>query len=50
MDIQAILDAANALGTVEDVILEQDQSRHDSLESLRISMEGFRKYQGIDWA
>ena len=50
MDIQAILDAANALGSVEDVILEQDHSRYDSLESLRISMEGFKKYTGIDWS
>jgi sugar phosphate isomerase/epimerase len=49
MDIQAILDAANALGSVEDVILEQDFSRFDALESLRVSMEGFKKFKGIDW-
>ncbi len=50
MDIQAIVDAAIGLGTVEDIILEQDHSRHDPLESLKISREGFRKLNGVRMA
>lgn len=34
MDIQAITDKANALGSVDYIILEQDYSQHPELESI----------------
>ena len=49
MDIQKIIDTANGLGTVEYMILEQDFTKRDQMESVRISMESFRKYRGIAW-
>lgn len=48
LDIQQIVDAASALGTVDLAILEQDYSAHDSLESIRISMEGLKAIQGLE--
>ena len=49
MDIQKIIDTANGLGSVEYMILEQDFTKRDQMESVRISMESFRKYRGIAW-
>lgn len=49
MDIQSIIDAANAVGTVEYIILEQDMTQLGQLESIRVSMESFKKYSGIEW-
>lgn len=48
MDIQSILNKALELGSVEYVILEQDATKLDELESIRRSMESFRKFEGID--
>lgn len=48
MPIQDILDAANAVGA-EYVILEQDFTQLNQMESVKISMESFRKYNGIQW-
>ena len=49
MDIQQIIDAANATGKIEYIILEQDQTQLDEMESIRLSMACFRKFSGIDW-
>ncbi len=48
MPIQDILDAANQVGA-EYVILEQDFTQLSPMESIQISMDSFRKYQGISW-
>ncbi len=49
MDIQSIINTANSVCRSEYIILEQDYSRHDELESIRISMDSFRKFAGIEW-
>lgn len=48
MDIQSILDAANEAGA-EYVILEQDATQLTPMESIKISMDSFKKYKGIQW-
>ena len=48
MEIQKILDAANEVGA-EYVILEQDFTQLAPLESIKISMDSFKKYNGIEW-
>jgi len=50
MDIQSIIDTANAYTDAEYIILEQDMTRMASeMESIEKSMEGFRKFSGLDW-
>ena len=49
MDIQSIIDTANELGSVEYIILEQDATKLNQLESVKRSMEGFKKFSGISW-
>lgn len=49
MDIQAIIDATTAYTDAQYIILEQDYTKHDELESIEISMESFRKFKGISW-
>lgn len=49
MDIQAIIDAGNASGALEYIILEQDHSRLNQLESIRASKAGFQKFNGLEW-
>ena len=49
MPIQDILNAANELGSVEYVILEQDKTKLDQMESIKVSMESFKKFEGIDF-
>lgn len=49
MDIQSIIDKANALGSIDYIILEQDATKLDELESVKRSMEGFRRFRGIQW-
>ena len=50
MDIQKIIDAANEYADVDYIVLEQDFSKFDELESIRISMENFKKLNGISWS
>ena len=50
LDIQGIIDAGNATGNTEFIILEQDATRYPEMESIRISMDAFRKFKGIEWA
>ena len=46
MPIQEILDAANEAGA-EYVILEQDATQLGEMESIKLSMEAFKKYNGV---
>lgn len=47
LPIQDYIDAANKAPQVEYIILEQDHTRLDELESVRVSMEAFRRFSGI---
>ncbi len=49
MDIQKIIDAGNATGNIEYIILEQDRTQYDEMESIRISMECFHRFSGLIW-
>ena len=50
MPIQDIIDTANACTQAEYIILEQDFTRMPSqIDSIIKSMEGFKKYSGIEW-
>lgn len=48
LDIQSYIDAGNQVG-VEFIYLEQDFTSMDELDSVKISMDNFRKYSGIEW-
>jgi len=49
MDIQRIINQANAVCSCDYIILEQDYTAHDEMESIRISMAHFKKFTGIQW-
>lgn len=49
MDIQSIIDAANTYCGAEYIVLEQDYSQHDEIESIHISMDSFKKFNGVEW-
>ncbi|MDY3918747.1 MAG: sugar phosphate isomerase/epimerase [Candidatus Limivivens sp.] len=49
MDIQKIIDTALELGSIEYIVLEQDATKLNQLESVKRSMEGFHKFSGIVW-
>ena len=50
MKIQEIIDAAAACTSAEYIILEQDFTRLPSqMDSIARSMQGFRKFSGIEW-
>ena len=49
MDIQKIIDTALEIGGIDYIILEQDATKLDQLESIKRSMEGFHKFKGIIW-
>lgn len=48
LDIQAIIDAGNRAG-VEYIILEQDRTQMGEENSIRTSMEAFKKYTGLSF-
>lgn len=48
MDLQAIINAGIDIGA-KYITLEQDHSTHPQLESVKISMDNFKKYSGLDW-
>ena len=48
LPIQDYIDAGNKVG-VEYIILEQDLTKIDEIESIKISMDAFRKFEGIEW-
>jgi sugar phosphate isomerase/epimerase len=49
MDIQKIINAGNVICKSEYIILEQDYSLYDEIESIKISMKSFKKFKGIVW-
>lgn len=49
LPIQEIIDTGNRICKADYIILEQDFSRHDEYDSIRISMESFKKFTGIEW-
>lgn len=49
MDIQKIIDTALGLGSIEYIVLEQDATKLNQLDSIKRSMEGFHKFNGIIW-
>lgn len=48
IDIQSIIDAANQYCGCEYIILEQDATKLDEMESIEISMQSFKKFKGIE--
>lgn len=48
LDIQSYIDAGNKIG-VPYILLEQDFTKLDELESIKVSMDNFRKFKGIEW-
>jgi sugar phosphate isomerase/epimerase len=48
MDIQSIIDAGNDSCGADYLILEQDYTSHDEIESVKISMGNLKKYNGIE--
>lgn len=49
LPIQSYIDQGNKQG-VEYIVLEQDYTQLDEIESIKLSMENFRKFSGIEWA
>lgn len=49
LPIQKIIDAASTAPNLEYIILEQDFTRYDEIESIKISMDAFHKFSGIGW-
>lgn len=49
VDIQSIIDAANAYCQCEYIVLEQDYTELGEMESVEKSMSQFKKYTGIQW-
>ena len=48
LPIQDYIDAGNQAG-IRYITLEQDSTKLDELESIRVSMDAFRKFKGIEW-
>lgn len=49
MDIQTIINTANEYCDCEYIILEQDYTKLEEIESIKVSMDSFKKFQGIEW-
>ncbi|NLJ86896.1 MAG: sugar phosphate isomerase/epimerase [Firmicutes bacterium] len=50
LPIQDIINAAKDAPNLEYIILEQDHTQLDEIESIKVSMEAFRKFSGVEWA
>lgn len=48
LPIQAYIDVGNKVG-VPYIILEQDYTKLNEIESVKVSMDAFRKFKGIEW-
>lgn len=48
LPIQNYIDAGNAAGT-KYITLEQDFTKLDEIESIKVSMEQFKRFNGIEW-
>jgi len=49
LPIQSYIDAANAYTAADHIILEQDFTAMDEIESIRKSMAGFKQFTGVRW-
>ncbi|NLL90972.1 MAG: sugar phosphate isomerase/epimerase [Ruminococcaceae bacterium] len=49
LPIQDFIDAANKYCKCDYIVLEQDYSTHDEIDSIKISMESFKKFTGTEW-
>jgi sugar phosphate isomerase/epimerase len=49
LPIQDIINTGNHACKTDYIVLEQDYSQYDEYESIRISMESFKKFTGIEW-
>ncbi|MBS4202171.1 sugar phosphate isomerase/epimerase [Bacillus sp. FJAT-49732] len=49
MPIQDIINAALIAPNLEYIILEQDHTKLNEIDSIQVSMEAFRKYSGTEW-
>lgn len=49
LPIQDIIDTAKEAPYLEYIILEQDHTQLDEIESIKVSMEAFRKFSGVEW-
>lgn len=49
IDIQRIIDAAEKYTAAEYMVLEQDFSKYDEIESINISMNSFKRFQGVEF-
>ncbi|MCJ8008351.1 sugar phosphate isomerase/epimerase family protein [Lederbergia wuyishanensis] len=49
MPIQDIIIAASKAPNLEYIILEQDHTDLDEIDSINVSMEAFKRYSGTDW-
>ncbi|MDO4357005.1 MAG: sugar phosphate isomerase/epimerase [Clostridia bacterium] len=49
LPIQNIIDAANAAPHLEYIVLEQDHTQLGELPSIRVSMDAFRRFNGISF-
>ncbi|MBS4197106.1 sugar phosphate isomerase/epimerase family protein [Lederbergia citri] len=49
MPIQDIISFASKAPNLEYIILEQDHTNLDEIESIKVSMEAFKKYSGTIW-
>ncbi|MBW8348771.1 sugar phosphate isomerase/epimerase [Bacillus sp. IITD106] len=49
MPIQEIINTASTAPNLDYIILEQDHSNLDEMDSIKVSMEAFRKYSGTEW-
>ena len=48
MKIQDIIDAGNEFN-IPYILVEQDHSTYDQIESIKISMSNFKKMRGLEW-
>ncbi|MDD2955473.1 MAG: sugar phosphate isomerase/epimerase [Oscillospiraceae bacterium] len=48
LPIQTYIDKGNEVG-VSHILLEQDKTAMNEIDSIRLSMEAFRKFHGVEW-
>ena len=50
LPIQEMIDAAQSAPNLEYIILEQDHTQLSEIDSIKTSMQAFRKFSGVQWA
>lgn len=48
LPIQNYIEAAESCPNLDYILLEQDATRLDEMESIQISMQAFRKFKGVE--